>query len=155
MRGFWKNWMTVWCWGTLVFGVVLALAAAPATDGAARFVFALIGGDRAGEMSLDLPVMRFAFGLQGALTIGWAITMFGMVRAAEAGGAPVWRSLTLGLLAWYVIDSSISVMTGFPLNAVSNSALVVTFLAPVLASGALRAVSMVEAAGQARLDSGD
>jgi hypothetical protein len=122
----------------LAFGVVLALVAWPATDGPGRFVFAILSGDPARLALLDQPIARFGLGLQGALTIGWAMTMFAMLRLAQAGGAAVWRSLTLSLLAWYGIDSAISMATGFPLNAVSNTLLMAGYLAPVLASGALR-----------------
>ncbi len=138
MSGFWKNWMTVWCWGVLAFGVVLALSAVPAASGPPRFVIGLLSGDPANAALLDQPALQFAFGLQGALTIGWAMTTFGMIRAADMVGAPVWQSLTASFAAWYVIDSAISVATGFPLNAVSNTLLMATFLAPVLATGVLR-----------------
>jgi hypothetical protein len=66
------------------------------------------------------------------------MTMFAVLQAAKTVGAPIWRSLTFALLAWYVIDSAISVSTGFWLNAVSNTALMVAYLIPVLASSALR-----------------
>ena len=137
MHGFWKNWMTAWCWLVLVFGVVLALVATPMTDAAVRFVFALISRDPSSDTILAQPPMRFAIGLQGALTIGWALTIFGMARAAETSGAAVWRALTVSLVAWYVIDSAISVLTGFPLNALSNTLLMSGYLAPVLSSGVL------------------
>lgn len=139
MRGFWKTWMTVWSWGVLAFGLVLTLSAVPALDAAPRFVLALIGGDPALAALLDQPVMRFAFGLQGALTLGWGFTMIAMIRLADTGGAPVWRSLTAAFLTWYVVDSLISISTGFPLNAVSNTLLTVGYLIPVLATGALKA----------------
>lgn len=138
MRGFWKTWMTVWCWGVLAFGLVLALSAAPVLDAAPRFVIGLIGGDPGLASLLDQPVMRFAFGLQGALTLGWGLTMIAMIRLADSGGAPAWRALTGSFLTWYVIDSLISITTGFPLNALSNTLLAAGYLAPVLATGVLR-----------------
>lgn len=133
MNGFWKNWLVVWCWGVLAFGVVLALAAVPAASGYTRLVITTLGGDPA---LLDQPALQFAFGLQGALSIGWALTMMALVNVADS--APVWRALTVSVAVWYVIDSVISVVTGFPLNAVSNTLLMVAFLTPMLASGTLR-----------------
>ena len=133
MSGLWKTWMKVWCWGVLVFGVVLALAAVPAANGVTGLVITTLGG--APDL-LDQPALQFAFGLQGALSIGWALTMMAMVNVADS--APVWRALTFSVAVWYVIDSVISVATGFPLNAVSNTLLMVTFLIPLLASGVLR-----------------
>lgn len=129
MNGFWKTWMRVWCWAVLAFGAVLALAAVPALDAAPRLVMGLIGGDPA---LLNQPAMRFAFGLMGALTLGWGVAMLAMVGLAHTHGAAVWRSLTASVLVWYVIDSAISVATGFPLNAVSNTLLTAGYLIPVL-----------------------
>ena len=145
MRGFWKNWMTVWCWGVVAFGALLATVAVPGLDGAARFVFETFNGDKTSVGLFDLPAVKFGLGLQGALTIGWAMTMFAMVGAAQTLGAPLWRALTLSLAAWYVIDSAISVATGFALNAASNTLLMATYLAPVLGSGVLREARLAAA----------
>lgn len=139
MNRFWKNWLTVWCWGVLAFGVVLALAASPATDAAPRVVLALIGGDPAVAAILDEPAGRFAYGLLGAVTMGWALTLMVLCTLAHAvGSAQAWRAVTGAVLSWYVIDSAISVMLGFPLNAVSNTLIAALFLAPVLGSGVMR-----------------
>ena len=138
MTRFWSNWLLVWCWGVLAFGALLATAAVPGLDGAMRVLFGLFAGNPETAATFDLPAVRFGLGLQGALTIGWAMTMFAVLQAAKTIGAPIWRSLTFALLAWYVIDSAISVSTGFWPNAVSNTALMVAYLIPVLASSALR-----------------
>lgn len=137
MGRFWRTWLALWCWGVVAFGAVLALAAVPGLDGAARFILAAFSTP-ANTVLLDMPEMRFAFGLQGALSIGWALTVLTTLRVADFGGAPVWQSLTLSVAAWYVIDSTISVSTGFPLNAVSNTVLFAAFLAPIVGSGVLR-----------------
>lgn len=138
MSGIWKTWMRVWFAAALLFGAVLSLAAVPGADGPARWVLTTISGDPAMSGMLDLPVMRFAFGLQGALTIGWMLTLMAAVQGAQAVGPGLWRKVVIGVLAWYVIDSVISVMTGFGLNAVSNTLLTVGFLIPVFGSRVLR-----------------
>jgi hypothetical protein len=139
MSGLWAVWMKVWCWGVLGFGVLLVTAAVPPLDGLIRTLFALFSTDPANPAAFDLQAVRFGLGLQGALTIGWALTMMALVRAAETLGAPVWRALTFALLIWYAIDSAISVATGMGFNAISNTLLVIAYLVPVLASGALKA----------------
>ncbi len=137
MSGLWKTWITAWCGFVMVFGAALTLVALPATDALPRWIFAVISQNPASDALLAQPAMRFGFGLQGALTIGLALTFLGMARAAETGGAPVWRSMTLALTTWFVLDSGISVITGFPLNAVSNALVMAGYLIPVLASRAL------------------
>ncbi len=145
MRGIWKTWLQVWFCGTVLFGAVLALFAVPPLDGPARQILTVIGGGAIDLAALDQPVVRFAFGLQGALTLGWAVTMWGLVRVADRIGPPAWRWLTAGLITWYGIDSTISIATGFPLNAASNTVLLVTFLVPVLASGVLQSKASMQA----------
>jgi len=136
MQGIWAAWMQVWCWGVLAFGVLLTTAAMPGLDGVVRPLYELLGGGE-NAAAFDTNPVRFGLGLQGALTIGWAVTMMAMVRAAATLGAPVWRALTFALVLWYVIDSAISIATGFAPNALSNTALLVAYLTPVLASGVL------------------
>jgi hypothetical protein len=133
----WSTWIVVWCWGVMAFGALLVTGAIPVVDGAARALFVLFSGDPATADVFDHPAVRFGIGIQGALTLGWGLTMLALVQTPSVS-AREWRMLSLALMAWYVIDSAISVSTGFWLNAVSNTVLIVAFLIPVLASGVLR-----------------
>lgn len=138
MTGLWRTWMILWRWGVALFGVILALGGFPATSGLAQFL--LDSMYTGGAATLDAP-LRFGVGIQGALSIGLALLVYGAVRAADLLGPrsrPVWGVCTAALIAWFVIDSSISVFNGFALNAVSNTLLMAGFLASVLASGVLR-----------------
>jgi hypothetical protein len=136
MTPFWRTWLRVWCWATFGFGAVLAAAAFPALDGPTRWFYDLVHWPLDGQSSFDENV-RFTCGVLGAVMIGWALTIFATVDAAEKLGAPVWRALTTAMVVWYVIDSAISVATGAPVNAVSNTVFLITYLAPILASGVL------------------
>ena len=138
MGRFWSVWLLVWCWSVLAFGALLMTAAIPAADGAARALFVLFSDHSVDQAIFEQPAVRFGLGLQGALTIGWGLTMLGVLQVAETVRAPLWRALTFALLVWYVIDSAISVSTGFWINAVSNTTFIVAYIAPILASGALR-----------------
>ncbi len=139
MTDFWKNWLKLWAAAVTLFGVILALAAFAPTDGLARMVFALF------QMPLpETPdaLHRFSIGLMGAVSMGWGMMMYIAFQAAfllEANqAARFWRSVTMAVLIWFVVDSYISVATGFWLNAVSNIFIVVLYLIPVLNSSALR-----------------
>ncbi len=78
----------------------------------------------------------------GAVTIGWGLTFRVAFKALNlpdpAQAAPLWRKLTLFALIWYVVDSYISIATGFWLNAVSNTILMALYLIPLFKSGAMR-----------------
>lgn len=135
MTAFWKNWLKLWCIFVAGFGAVLASGGLPAFDGLTLRILGLVGGEP--EFFAAQPT-RFATALMGAVTLGWGLTILGLLDAIEAAGASAWRRLTAAVLAWFVIDSALSVATGFPLNVVPNTGLLATFLVPVLASGALK-----------------
>lgn len=137
MQGFWKTWMIVWCWATLAIGAMFAIGAAPALDGGARLFYDTIYWPIDGVSPYG-DQLRLTASLLGAVMIGWAICIFGIVDAAAVAGAPAWRMLTLSVVVWYVVDSAASLALGAPLNALSNTGFLVTFLAPIAGSGVLR-----------------
>jgi hypothetical protein len=137
MTGFWKNWLIVWCWATIGVGVLFAAGAIPALDGGVRLFYDIIMWPIDGLSPYGEEV-RLTAALLGAVMIGWGIAIFGLIDAAESVGVQTWRTLTLSVVVWYAIDSAISIALGAPVNALSNTGFLVTFLAPILASGVLR-----------------
>lgn len=139
MNKFWQNWLTVWCGAISLFGVVLAGGALEATSGLVQINFALLNGP--GVFELD-PPMRFSLAVMGAVTIGWGLTMFAAVKAAnqldKQSRKSVWNLITLSVVTWYVIDSILSIATGFWLNIIPNTAFTAAFLLPVIKSGVLK-----------------
>lgn len=137
MSGFWRIWLIVWCGVTGLFGAALAAAGLDGTSGPARRLFEIIGGPE--RFYLD-PQTHFTLAVLGAVTIGWSITLYAAIRAALALGAAgrsIWRLTTAGVLVWYAIDSTLSLATGYALNAALNTLLAAGFLLPVIASGVL------------------
>ena len=86
-------------------------------------------------------MLRFSLAVMGAVSIGWAVTLFFFVRAAiDLGGQgrPLWDAITASMVSWFVIDSALSVATGFGLNVVPNIALALMYIVGLIASGALK-----------------
>ncbi len=138
MSAFWRGWLNVWSAVVAAFGLVLAGAGLDATDGVTEMLFGIMGPPGGFEWT---PHLRFATALMGAVTLGWGLTFYAAFGAAHRLGdqaAPVWRMLTGAALVWFVIDSALSIATGFWLNALSNTGLLIGYLAPVLISGVLR-----------------
>lgn len=142
MTGIWKRWMISWCYLTLLFGLVLVLIALPPLDAGARWFYRMTCGLDPDTAIFDQPVLRIAAAVQGALTIGWILTVLLLVKSQSASHphtqAQLWRAITAGLITWFVIDSTISVALGFPLNAAANTLFAATFLVPVERTGVLR-----------------
>lgn len=138
MSDFWRHWLTVWCWAVGLFGVILAGGALDLTSGPTRAMFTFLNGP--GELDLN-PYLRFSLAVLGAVTIGWSLTLFAAIRAAiQLGklGKPIWIWVTAATVSWFVIDSSLSIATGFGLNAVPNTGFLAAYLLPVIRSGVLK-----------------
>ncbi len=140
MDSFSQKWLNLWCWGVGLFGVGLAGYAFAPTEGFTRFFFEIIGQPLPNDAGQP---MRFAMGLIGCITIGWAITFAAAFKGASqlSGDAArgVWRLVTLAIVVWFVIDSGVSIATGYWRNAISNTALVLLYFIPVMRSGVLTA----------------
>jgi hypothetical protein len=132
-------WMTGWCAAFVLFGIILIGGGFEATSTPIRLVYDLLGNT--GELDLN-PSMRFTVAILGAVTIGWSLTLMAVIQAAnqleKRVSKSIWIGVTASIVIWYVIDSSLSIATGFWLNAVSNTIISATFLIPVLRSGVLR-----------------
>ncbi len=138
MSGFWRMWFVAWCASIALFGAVLAGGAFEATEGPVRFVLSVLGP---GEPLFD-AALRFSLAVMGAVSIGWAVTLYFTVRAAiDLGprGRPLWTAISAGMVSWFVIDSALSVATGFGLNVVPNLVLAGMYVVGLLGSGVARA----------------
>lgn len=123
METLWTRWAAVWAAGLTVFGLALAGAADPSTEGLTRAIYGIIGPDH--PLHFDAP-LRISIALMGAVSAGWGLTVLLLALSPEAGrNAAVWRCVAYGFAAWFVVDSALSIHTGFPLNALSNLVLVI------------------------------
>ncbi len=144
MNGKWQAQMQLWCGAVMIFGLVLIGGAFEATSAGVNALFAILDGP--GPMTWD-PVWRCSLARMGAVTLGWGATVLAVVRGTAdmpaAQALALWRGITTALLLWYVVDSALSVATGFWRNALSNTVLIGWYLllvqrrsAPVAASAA-------------------
>ncbi|MBX9796246.1 hypothetical protein [Sphingomonas sp.] len=136
MNGFWRNWLNAVCSVVVLFGLVMAGAALPATEWPARL---LLEWQNGGPLAIDRAA-RIAFGVLGGVMCGWGVTLFAAFQAAEriAGDARgIWRWLLASILFWFAVDSTLSVATGFALNAVMNVGFLVALALPLFATGVL------------------
>lgn len=142
MNGKWQAQMQTWCGAVMIFGLVLMGGAFEATSAGVYALFGILDGP--GPMDWD-PALRFSLALMGAVTLGWGATVLAMVRATGAmpqvAAAALWRGITAALLLWYVVDSGLSVATGFWRNALSNTVLIGWYLLLMRRSATTRAAS--------------
>lgn len=139
MTPFWQTWIKATCASLALLGLILAAGAIDATAAPAKLYFHLMGN--AGELDLN-PHMQLTLGVLGAVCVGWSITFFATFQAANAlhgeAAATVWRTTLMGLTVWYIIDSTLSVATGFAGNAVVNTLFFASLAFPILCAGVLK-----------------
>jgi hypothetical protein len=119
-------------------GVLIALAAFPPLNGPARLFIDLVYWPVDGAQPGDAQATRILFAILGGITAGWGVMMWTLAGAPLSRHPdlirPVFRT---ALLAWFVTDSTGSVLAGAPLNAALNLVILAAFLVP-LAQGARR-----------------
>jgi hypothetical protein len=134
MSAFWRIWLNLWAWSVIVFGIIIAGGAFEATSGPISALYDLLQGP--GPITND-PALRFSLAVMGGVSIGWGVTGLLAIQAAiKLGdkGQPVWNAVTLGLIAWFISDSALSVATGYGLNVVPNILLLGGYLIPLIAN---------------------
>lgn len=136
MNDFWKTWLDIWCLGIMVLGCVLAGAGLVGFEGGVRHFLNLLNPTNPPVFN---DVERFAFGLMGAATIGWGLTLFYFFRAAHASnmGNKMYRQAFVVIIIWNLIDGYISYLTGFKFNIVSNLLLSLNMVIPLYLTGKL------------------
>ena len=134
MSLFWKNWLVVWAVFVTLFGLVLAGGGWAPTDGPTRLILQILGGT---TFPGDDRTFRISVGLMGPVTFGWGLTALAVVRYVAEDPAQrrvLLGPVTMALLAWFVLDSSLSILNGFAPNAVSNVLIISGWVAGVTLS---------------------
>ncbi|MBX2801223.1 MAG: hypothetical protein KTR31_26335 [Myxococcales bacterium] len=126
-------WLRVASAVTLLIGLVAALASHPATAGAWQGLFDLVQwpvDGRPGDFDL---VARQLSAVLGGVMVGWGVTLlaltFGPLQAAPRATL---RAMLTGLGAWFVVDSTGSMISGLPGNVLLNVGFLALFLGPLL-----------------------
>ncbi len=133
-RNFWEQWLYIWCWVVIGFGVVFSAAGVPGLDGGAGAFYQLVSLGTLSAADFDAPGMRLSVALIGAVMLGWGLCLLSIFRARGADPV-VWRGLGWGVVGWWAVDSALSVLNGLPVNAVTNTVLLVAYLVPAVKLG--------------------
>ncbi len=79
--------------------------------------------------------IRFVYGVLGAVIIGWMVTFMSLlVGAFQYPQRSTWRTLTLSVVVWFVVDSGFSVAIGVMPHAIFNIGFLILFAIPLAAT---------------------
>jgi len=126
-----KDWLKV---TSLVVGSaapILFLGSMEATMEPARLMIDLISWPL-GSVTYADPDTRFLSAMSGGFLLGWAV-MIWCLRAWVYDSAPegVRKSVLVGVLAWFVLDSAGSIASGNAANIVFNIVVLVIAVGPL------------------------
>jgi hypothetical protein len=68
----------------------------------------------------------------GAVLIGWTVGLAAAWRALRRRDRGAWWTIALSVGAWYVVDTTCSLVAGFPENAVLNTVLALLIAVPLV-----------------------
>lgn len=123
-----KNWLLITSFVVWSFGPVFFLATMSATDGPARLTLDLLNWPVDGEQKITDGGMRFLSALTGGFLFGWGVMIL-CLRQLVYDRAPeqTRKSILIGLLAWFFLDSAGSYLSGVSSNVLFN--ILVLFIA--------------------------
>jgi hypothetical protein len=129
---FHKNWLFVTALVVGSFGPVFTLATQSATDEFARWTLDLLDWPIDGAQSYSEGAMRFLSALTGGFLFGWG-TMILCLRQWVYDVAPdqIRRAVVAGIMAWFVLDSTGSILAGAPSNVVFNILVLLIAVGPL------------------------
>lgn len=116
------------------FGLVLAVIAPLVVPAFIELFYSMFTGKELLTLSdIDKKLVFWAFGLTGAVSAGWGITVLVIgYQLTKESNETLWLAIDLGIMMWFLSDSLISVLMGAYFNIVFNLGFLFLFLIPIL-----------------------
>jgi hypothetical protein len=130
-RDIWRVWLMLVAAGVGVFGSAMVITP---TVPERLFTWMLFGdGFPAAFGDAEVEYVRFVAGVLGAVMVGWAVLiLFVAAFPLRRNERWAWEAVVASLAVWYVMDSALSVATGYGENALLNTVIVLAFLPGLL-----------------------
>ena len=130
---FWQRWLFVVGVFVSVFGVMMAfLSGTPLFDLFNRQIDPAFWGKNAIDDGTR-QFQRWVYGVWGATIAGWGIILTYIVRYPFSRKERwSWNCLVFGLLVWFILDTSLSVVYKVYFNAVFNTTLLIVAGLPLV-----------------------
>ena len=116
---FWKNWLLDINYFILIIGLVIAFSGDTKLFEFynERIEWSFFGGKPLSEETLQLK--KWLFGIIGGTIVGYHTLMIYLIKNAFATRQRwVWEGITISLLSWFIIDSTLSIYFGAYFNVI-------------------------------------
>ncbi|QTD54555.1 hypothetical protein [Parasphingorhabdus cellanae] len=118
---------------SLLSALIFALGAIGDPTGILSQFLAIIIPGSDGVGGIATPEAKVGLAIAGGLFAGFMVMLLLVTAPAiEQSNAAIKRASIYALLAWFIVDSSASIAGGVPLNALSNSILLILYLLPLV-----------------------
>ncbi|MFK7804555.1 MAG: hypothetical protein AB8G95_23165 [Anaerolineae bacterium] len=131
-HSFHKFWLKVAAIVIGSFGPIFFLGTMEPTSELARLTLDILSWPLDGVQSYADPTTRFLSALTGGFLFGWGVMVW-CLQAWVYDAAPegVRRSLLVGVLSWFVLDSAGSIASGNTWNAFFNIIVLIIIIGPL------------------------
>ena len=126
---FWIRWLEVVVVLVMAYSLMLVVA-----GGLALSLFDLLGfGPDAASSDSFLDYLRLPFAVLGAVMVGWMALLLAVVHGPLRRREPwAWPAVALSLAAWFVLDTGMSLVLGFPAHALFNLVFAIALAVPLI-----------------------
>jgi hypothetical protein len=129
---FHKFWLKIAAIVVGSFGPIFFLGAMPATSELARLTLDILCWPLDGATTYASPDTRFLSALTGGFLLGWGVTIWCLSQwVYDAAPEGVRKTVLVGLLAWFCLDSAGSIASGNASNAVFNIVVLLLAVGPL------------------------
>jgi hypothetical protein len=129
---FHKFWLKIAAVVVGSFGPIFFLGAMPATSELARLTLDILSWPLDGATTYASPDTRFLSALTGGFLLGWGVMIWCLSEwVYDAAPEGVRKTVLIGLLSWFVLDSAGSVASGNASNALFNILVLLTAVGPL------------------------
>jgi hypothetical protein len=123
-------WLQVVLSGVCIYSLILVLAGRTAGTLFAWFGF---GPDESIDSSAVRDYLRLPFMVLGAVMAGWSLLMMQIVRGPlREGSRWAWVMLVQSLVLWFLLDTGMSLVLGYPTHALFNVPFAVALGIPLM-----------------------
>jgi hypothetical protein len=127
-----KAWLKVTAVIVGSFGPIFFLGTMLGTSEPARWTLDLLSWPLNGVQTYASPETRFLSALTGGFLLGWGVMIWLLsVWVYDFAPNAVRKSVLMGLLAWFVLDSAGSIASGTASNAVFNIFVILLAVGPL------------------------
>ncbi len=120
-------------WLLLLTGLASAAASHPSTQWPWATLLDVLKWPLDGQPELQGTNVRVLSAVLGGILVGWSTLMLWMLKGPVAqGDASAVRAYSVAALSWFAVDTTASLVAGWPGNAWLNVVCLVTVWGPVL-----------------------